>query len=414
MGGPQAEDGFTLLELVVAMSLLAIISTGFAYSVGSGFRTVAIARQRQTAADIVSARLEHLRNVPYDEIALNSAPVQSSDPNDPDSFVSSDGTSYDINGKGDYERLIVDTTNGSVLHFEDPVQVSSTVMRIYQYVTWVDDPSVPGTQDYRRVTVVAQFDAPVAHGGINQFVRTSSLFTTGTVTVGPTGPSTTTTTVPSTTTTIPTTTTTAPAGACSGDTTAPTGSFSITSTPNADVGFTAATNVGLTLSLSDPCTPITVAFSNDGVNFGAPVTYDPLNSSVSWSLSAGDGSKTIYATATDHAGNSRALGTQTLVLDTTHPTVPGTLTRTVACSGSDRTVTLSWGAATDTNFRGYRVYRSTDGVTWEAVSSASSFSYTETHKKSLDSVRFYVVAYDRAGNESNATNTVSLSKNQCS
>jgi hypothetical protein len=32
----------------------------------------------------------------------------------------------------------------------------------------------------------------------------------------------------------------------------------------------------------------------------------------------------------------------------------------------------------------------------------------------LDSVRFQVVGYDKAGNESAATNIVSLSKNQCS
>ena len=96
------------------------------------------------------------------------------------------------------------------------------------------------------------------------------------------------------------------------------------------------------------------------------------------------------------------------------PTVPGTLTRTVSCSGSDRTVHLGWGVSTDTNFHGYRVYKSTDGTTWSAIDTASSLSYDDVHKKNLDSVRFYVVGYDRAGNESNATNTVSLSKNQCS
>ena len=95
--------------------------------------------------------------------------------------------------------------------------------------------------------------------------------------------------------------------------------------------------------------------------------------------------------------------------------MPGTLTRTVSCSGADRTVVLSWGIATDTNFRGYRVYRSTDGVSWSVFQQVSTTTVTDaTLKKSLDSVRYYVVAYDKAGNESNATNTISLAKNQCS
>jgi len=101
--------------------------------------------------------------------------------------------------------------------------------------------------------------------------------------------------------------------------------------------------------------------------------------------------------------------------DTTKPTVPGTLTRTVSCSGNSRTVNLSWSLSTDTNLRGYRVYRSTDGVTWSVYSQVSQTLLTDaTLTKTLDSVRYYIVAYDKAGNQSNATNIVALSKNQCS
>ena len=76
---------------------------------------------------------------------------------------------------------------------------------------------------------------------------------------------------------------------------------------------------------------------------------------------------------------------------------------------------LSWGISSDTNFRGYRIYRSTDGVTWSVFKQVAITTASDnTLKKSLDSVRYYVVAYDKAGNESNATNTIALSKNQCS
>ncbi len=410
------EGGFTLLELVVALSLLAMVGVGFTLTVGSGFRSIAVARQRQTAADILSARIEHLRNLPYAEVALSSQPVHAESATDPDSSVSNDGTGYDVTGNGDVEPLIVDTSAGSVLHFEDPVRVSTTVMRIYQYVTWVDDPNVAGTQNYRRVTVVAQYHAPAANG-VNQLVRMSSLFTPGGIVIGGATTSTTSTTVPApTTTTAPTatTTTTAPAGACAGDTAGPTGTFSISSSAVAEVGFTAAANVTAKFVLADACAPMSVQLSNDGASFGASVTYSGPTLALSWALNPGDGTKTITARATDGAGNSTTFTPVSITLDTTKPLVPGTLNRTVGCSGSNRTVNLSWAASIDTNLRGYRVYKSTDGVTWTAIDTASSYSYGDTHKKALDSVRFYVVAYDRAGNESIATNTVSLAKNQCS
>jgi prepilin-type N-terminal cleavage/methylation domain-containing protein len=408
----RGEGGFTLLELVVALSLLATVTMGFALTMGAGFRTIAVARQRQTASDILTEKIEHLRGVPFDQVALSSAPTHASDPTNPDYYVSADGSEYDVTGAGQNEGLVTPITDG-VLHFEDPVQVSSTIMKIYQYVTWVDEPNV------KRVTVVAVFHAPAANG-VNQMVRSSSLFTPDTVTVS--ASTTTTTTVPSTTTTSsPTTTTSSPStttttsGACPGDHSAPTGSYTLAATTVSETGYTASPNVAITLALSDSCTPISVQFSNDsGATYGSAITYDSLNPTVSWALAAGDGNKTVTVQISDAAGNSRVLSSQSLILDTTKPTVPGTLTRTVTCSGTDRNVTLSWSMSTDTYLHGYRVYRSTDGVSWSALTTVLGTSYTDTHKKTLDSVRYYVVAYDRAGNESNATNVISLSKKQCS
>src|SRR4051794_4747193 len=282
------EGGFTLLELVVALTLLAIVAVGFALTSGTGFRTIAIARQRQTATDLLSARIEHLRNIPYDEIALSSQPVHATDPANPDSFVAADGTTYDVTGDGNSEALIVDTSHGSVLHYEDPVQVSTTVMRIYQYVTWVDDPAVSGAQNYRRVTVVAQFRAPAANG-VNQMVRMSSLFTPDGITVGGASSSTTTTAPSSTTTSTPsssttTTSSTTTPGGCPGDTGAPSGGFTVSATTVSEVGYTASANVSLKLNFADACTPITLRFSNDGVTYGSTVTYTTTNQTLSWAI----------------------------------------------------------------------------------------------------------------------------------
>ena len=123
------EQGFTVIEVVVALALISIVATGFMTSVALGFRTVSIARQRQTASEIASARLEFARNLSYDEVALDSQPVYNADPTHPNHWVLNGDTQYDVTGNGDLEDLIVlpddgdpATIDGAVRQLEDPNQ----------------------------------------------------------------------------------------------------------------------------------------------------------------------------------------------------------------------------------------------------------------------------------------------------
>src|SRR4051794_37697015 len=148
----------TLVELMVAISILAIVMSGLALSIGIDYKAVALARSRQVAESVANQRLEELRDVDYTTMALLVPPSlsQSGDATNPDSYLNSTATTYDVTGTAQYEALITSPT-GPVDHIESPVTVGTTVVDVYQYVTWVDDPGIAGAQNLKRLTVVVQF-----------------------------------------------------------------------------------------------------------------------------------------------------------------------------------------------------------------------------------------------------------------
>jgi hypothetical protein len=103
------------------------------------------------------------------------------------------------------------------------------------------------------------------------------------------------------------------------DTTPPTGSVRI----NSGTATTSSRTVTLTLSASDTGGSVTgMKVSNDGVTYSAEIAY---SSSYSWTLSSGDGTKTVYVLFKDAAGNwmgSPATASITLLLDTDSDGMP--------------------------------------------------------------------------------------------
>jgi hypothetical protein len=219
--------------------------------------------------------------------------------------------------------------------------------------------------------------------------------------------STTTSSSTTTSTSSSTTTTTTPVGIC--------GTFSIAGSSGATVGYTASTTVTVTMALTGCPGTVLAGFSNDGGStWSSDVTYSSTSPNLAWTLTAGDGTKTISGRVRNgSSGTWTNLVNKSIILDTTVPTMPTTLTRTASCAGNTRTTVLSWSAATDTYLVGYHVYTSSDGNVWVLQSSTSALTKSTTSSK-VSTTYYRVKAYDAAGNESSATTTIALSKNQCS
>ena len=69
-GGPRyhPDDGFTIVEVVVATAVFAILATAFAATLSASLRSLTLSRARTTAEQLASSQLEEMRRVDYDDL----------------------------------------------------------------------------------------------------------------------------------------------------------------------------------------------------------------------------------------------------------------------------------------------------------------------------------------------------------
>jgi len=167
----------------------------------------------------------------------------------------------------------------------------------------------------------------------------------------------------------------------------PTGSVVI----NGDAAATRSTAATLTLSAADALGTVTqMRFSNTGTSFSTAEAYATTRA---WTLSTGAGTKIVYAQFKDAAGNWSGSFTDTIVLDTTPPSMPsGVATRALSSSR----IAVTWAASTDNlAVAGYRVFR--DGV---QIATAPGTSWSDAGLAVATSYTYAVAAFDPAGNVS--------------
>ena len=134
------------------------------------------------------------------------------------------------------------------------------------------------------------------------------------------------------------------------DTTIPTGTIAI----NSGASYTQTRGVTLTLSCSDNACH-QMQFSHDNVTWSNPAAFSVTKN---WTLTAGDGEKTVYVKYRDSVGNWSNPFSDTIVLDTTAPVTtasPAGGTYTTA-----QTVTLTCGDGLGSGCD--KTYYTTDGT----------------------------------------------------
>jgi prepilin-type N-terminal cleavage/methylation domain-containing protein len=408
----RPDAGFTLIEVVIALTIFATVIGGIASASSLGVKLGGLSNSRQTATHLATQEMERLRSTPFAAIGLLDPPTATAtDPNNPDSavIITGDTTSWTVVG-GATEPIV---SGGTVDHIDSDLDNGAT-FAIYRYVTQ------PGADaGLKRVTVIIQWDT-------TSRVVQSSLFSSGaigwtsvgstTTTTSTSVPSSTTTTIPSTTTTtVPaTTTTTTP---CGTDTSAPSGSLTIVPGAGASAGYTSSSNVSLRPLATDNCTTsgLLMEVANSADAFGAWQAYQtPL----SWALASGSGVRTVQVAFKDAAGNVSPTYSASITVDNTAPSTPGSFT--VKRAANKKSTTITFNAVTgDGTLVGYRVYRA-DGTSAAQIVQvlsasasgpvpqclASPCTYTDNGLDSKTAYTYYVKTYDLGGNESAATASI--------
>jgi Tfp pilus assembly protein PilV len=153
----RGERGMTVVEvLVAAVVLLAGVLAAFSVLVGSRDLTTT-AERLEAATHIAERELESMQALRWVNLAHPTAPASGPPPH----TVSLSAGVWRYQWRaGNHEQVAIDATNGQVPAAAATVDDGRINVTVWRYVSWVDDATVAGTTDYKRLTVVVRVNEP--------------------------------------------------------------------------------------------------------------------------------------------------------------------------------------------------------------------------------------------------------------
>lgn len=171
------------------------------------------------------------------------------------------------------------------------------------------------------------------------------------------------------------------------DTTPPAGSIAI----NGGASYTSTTTVTLNLSATDTTSGIAeVRFSNDNTTW---IPWEAYTDSTLWTLTIGDGTKTVYYQVKDQAGLVSDTYFDTIVLDTSSPTILE-ISPSNGTEIKSSTITVTWIGLDETSDIDHYEIRLNNG-SWINTGTDTTYTFTGT---SDGSHFFDIRAIDKANN----------------
>ena len=154
----QRQDGFTLVELLVAVVIM-VVGIFAVIMAFDAVRRLASNNEAQTVrAQVAERALQEIISKGYDEIGLSSTPTHSADPKNPNYYVNGSTFQWDLENTSRTETLCTTSTScaGSISPGPTTFPSGDATVTIYRFVTWVNDTCGACTSptDFKRVTVM--------------------------------------------------------------------------------------------------------------------------------------------------------------------------------------------------------------------------------------------------------------------
>ena len=152
----ETTSGFTLIELVVALSIATVVFSAMAAAGLAGVRASVVARQNQQVVDVLNRMIEESRSQTYSSLAMVDSDLQVDD-----TAISTGATpTFDVpNGIGS-EEVWVDPTGGVNPHVEVLETANGNEFTLRTYVTVPDGYTLDtaGQPDQKRLTIIASWE----------------------------------------------------------------------------------------------------------------------------------------------------------------------------------------------------------------------------------------------------------------
>lgn len=209
----QAEDGFMMVEVLIAVMILAVGILGLIGSFNSARKLDLLSERRTLSAHRAQLEIERLQAIPYTQLAMISAPTHSSETTNPDYYVNLNSPvkcsttscfAWDASKTTEEESLVLAaqarectssiTTECGVVAISPTGRACTEKLgacewtdgnvsgKVYDFVTWHSDPvcekeeagkKLCTASSYKRITVVVT--ATVPSGRTPAPVRVSTL-----------------------------------------------------------------------------------------------------------------------------------------------------------------------------------------------------------------------------------------------
>jgi type II secretory pathway pseudopilin PulG len=191
--GFQREEGFTIVEVLIAALILVLGAIATFGILASATRSSQRAKASQVALDRAQQELELLRSLSDEELALTDAPQYENDPTSPNYRVNSGPGTFALqrtSPPSEYKPMVFkggvrypdEVIKGGVVNPGPTNFTSGDVSgKIYRYIVWRNDASCsaelcPGEQDYKQIIVAVKLNPKTNGTNPGGYVEVQSTF----------------------------------------------------------------------------------------------------------------------------------------------------------------------------------------------------------------------------------------------